>query len=67
MPADWQDHFTATGGPIPEYKKTSVWETACPWGLQAPKLPPFRFKDESIIPVIVRLRESGIEQEKKRR
>jgi hypothetical protein len=54
---------------MPEYKNVSVWERTCLWGLQAPKLPPFRFKDESIIPVMVRLSDSagGVEQEEKLR
>jgi hypothetical protein len=52
-----RDRFTATGRPMPAYKKPTAWETSCPWGLQAPILPPFRFTDDSIIPVIVCLQE----------
>lgn len=50
---DWKDNFTAIGGPMPQYKP-SLWENICLWGLQAPQYPPFRFTDDSIIPVVVR-------------
>lgn len=45
--------FTATGGPMPAYTEQSVWEKSCPYGIQAPVLPPFRFTDDSIIAVMV--------------
>lgn len=67
MTADWQRRFTATGRPMPDYKEPSVWEGACPWGLQAPIYPPFRFTDESIIPVIVRFREPCFEDKQTQR
>lgn len=35
----------------------SAWGNASLWGLQAPQCPPFRFTDDSIIHVVVRLRE----------
>lgn len=53
-----QERFTATGGPMPEYITPSVWGTACPYGLQAPIFLPFRFKDDTIIPIVVRLSDS---------
>lgn len=58
---------TAVGRPLPDYKEPSVWEKACPWGLQAPIPPPFHFTNDSIIPVIVRLWEPATEDKKKRR
>ncbi|KAH8821862.1 hypothetical protein F5884DRAFT_104780 [Xylogone sp. PMI_703] len=51
------DRFTATGRPWPGYKEPSTWEKCCPWGLQAPPHPPFRFTDKSIIPVIISVEE----------
>lgn len=56
MAANWQENFTATGGPMP-YRKNSAWERAAPGGPQAPVLPPFRFTDETIIPVVVRIQD----------
>ena len=52
------NRFTATGGPMPGYKEPSTWEKSCPYGIQAPVLPPFRFTDDSIITVMVRPAES---------
>ncbi|KAH8653140.1 hypothetical protein BGZ60DRAFT_436063 [Tricladium varicosporioides] len=56
MAANWQENFTATGGPMPQ-RKNSAWERAAPGGPQAPVLPPFRFTDETIIPVVVRIQD----------
>ena len=53
---DWKDHFTAAGRPMPKYEP-STWANDCVWGPQAPQVPPFRFTDDSIISVIVRVGE----------
>lgn len=53
---DWFDRFTAAGRPMPKHN-LSAWSTACIFGPTAPHLPPFRFTDDSIIPVVVRVRE----------
>ena len=53
-------HFTATGQPMP-INKPSSWANACLWGEQAPNHPPFRFTDQSLIPVIVRIARSDKE------
>ncbi|PVH77406.1 hypothetical protein DL98DRAFT_517376 [Cadophora sp. DSE1049] len=50
-------HFTATGQPMSTYKP-SAWANACLWGEQAPNHPPFKFTDQSLIPVIVRVARS---------
>lgn len=50
-------HFTATGQPMPPYKP-SAWANACLWGEQPPNHPPFRFTDQSLISVIVRVARS---------
>ena len=55
---DWYERFTATGRPMPTYK-LSAWSHACIFGATAPQFPPFRFTDDSIIPVVVRVREES--------
>lgn len=61
-----REGFTATGGPMPNYEPPTAWETTCPWGVQAPILPPFRFTDQSIIPVVVRVHEFEIDEKSNR-
>ncbi|KAH6711817.1 hypothetical protein BKA61DRAFT_578247 [Leptodontidium sp. MPI-SDFR-AT-0119] len=52
--------FTATWQPTPTYK-SSTWANACLWGEQAPIHPPFRFTDQSLIPVIIRIPRSEVD------
>jgi len=58
MGTDAYNSFTATGRPMPAHQEPSVWEKSCPYGIQAPVLPRFRFTDDSIIAVMVRPEES---------
>lgn len=51
------DRFTATGGPMPKYEKPSAWVNAGFCAIQVPQHPPFRFTDDSIISVMIRLQE----------
>ncbi|KAG4429478.1 hypothetical protein IFR05_015041 [Cadophora sp. M221] len=53
--------FAATGQLKPTYK-ASAWANACLWGEQAPNHPPFRFTDQSLIPVIVRISRSAVDR-----
>ncbi|KAF4617943.1 hypothetical protein G7Y89_g15038 [Cudoniella acicularis] len=64
--ANWQQNFTATGGPMPDFQEPSVWARTSLWGLQAPIHPPFRFTDESVILVVILLREPDIANERKK-
>ncbi|KAH8590978.1 hypothetical protein B0O99DRAFT_691039 [Bisporella sp. PMI_857] len=57
--SSWRDRFTATGEPMPQYTEPSAWEKACPWGLQAPILPPFGYTDQTVMLVPVRLQEDS--------
>ncbi|OBT55345.1 hypothetical protein VE04_04906 [Pseudogymnoascus sp. 24MN13] len=51
---DCFERFTATGRPMPtDYR--SAWSSACVFGPTAPHFLPFRFTDDSIIPVVVRV------------
>ncbi|OBT45153.1 hypothetical protein VE00_04318 [Pseudogymnoascus sp. WSF 3629] len=54
---DWCDRFTAAGRPMPPKQNLSGWSNACVYVTTAPDHPPFRFTDDSIIPVLIRVRE----------
>ncbi|OBT63319.1 hypothetical protein VE03_07204 [Pseudogymnoascus sp. 23342-1-I1] len=62
---DLYERFTATGRPMPIQYNRSAWSSACVYGPTAPHFLPFRFTDDSIIPVVVRVCEesfkSGVE------
>lgn len=55
---DYYERFTATGRPMPGYYR-SAWTSACMFGPTAPDFLPFRFTDDSIIPVVVRVCEES--------
>ncbi|KFY45585.1 hypothetical protein V495_02896 [Pseudogymnoascus sp. VKM F-4514 (FW-929)] len=55
---DCYERFTATGRPMPAYNR-SAWSSACIYGPTAPHFLPFRFTDDSIIPVVVRVCEEN--------
>lgn len=55
---DCYERFTATGRPMPGYHR-SAWSSACMFGPTAPDFLPFRFTDDSIIPVVVRVCEES--------
>ncbi|KAL5354292.1 hypothetical protein ACLOAV_000380 [Pseudogymnoascus australis] len=55
---DFYERFTATGRPMPIYNN-SAWSSACVFGPTAPHFLPFKFTDDSIIPVVVRVCEES--------
>lgn len=55
---DFYERFTATGRPMPTYNN-SAWSSACVFGPTAPHFLPFKFTDDSIIPVVVRVCEKS--------
>ncbi|RFU25121.1 hypothetical protein B7463_g11216, partial [Scytalidium lignicola] len=59
--------FTAIGNPMPSEPSLPTLAKSSMGGITAPQYPPFKFTDDSIIRVVVRIHKTGVQTSKKPR